>query len=69
MRIKTFESFNSRISSLEELNPDDIITYQGSKNRVIKVDKYIAILKSLETGREFTINQAQVSQNSVFLVN
>ena len=68
MKIKKFESFTSGISKLEQLKVGDIILYQGSKYKVLEVDRFVAKLKSLQTDKVTLINQGQLDENEIKIV-
>lgn len=63
--IKKFEGFENNISHISELKIGDIIYYQGSKCEVLTEDDFSVRIKSLQTDREFTINQSQLQENGL----
>jgi uncharacterized protein with PIN domain len=64
-RIKKFESFENKISHISKLKVGDKIIYQGSKCEVLTEDDFSIRVKSLQTDREFTINQGQIEESGL----
>lgn len=64
--IKAYESFD--VLHIKDLKKGDIITYQGSRCEVVEGDEFVVKVKSLQTGKEFTINQGQLSEHGIKLV-
>jgi len=69
MIITKFALFENKISSLSELKSGHVITYKGSKYKVINVDNFIAKLKSIDSNDEISISQGQLDDSSVYLLD
>jgi hypothetical protein len=61
--IKTFESFKSH--HISELESGDNIIYKGEQCEVIEPGEFVVKVKSLETDKEFMINQGQLEEYGV----
>lgn len=64
--IKKFESFSS-IRKIDNIKIGDVIIYQGSKCEVMEKNDFIINVRSIKTGKEFTINQSQLQENGATL--
>ena len=70
MKIKKFESFSdSSVEDISELKRGDIIIYHGSRCEVVEEGESAVKVKSIQTDKEFFINQGQLIQYGVKLVD